>query len=430
MPVERDERENQRARRPRWVGYAVTVLLVAALTAGLLLLRPILPLGRFPMPYIVVTMVIAYVFGLGPALLACVLSWLVFVYFFLPPLRTLIFETDPEGVARQVAFVLGVVIVGIASAEASKANRRIAERTLRLEAEVAERERTEAALRESEERFRELFRSLPVGAVLFEPTDLSFLLFNDAAPRIVGYTREEFASLKLTDIEAFHDEALIKENMSRMMHGEKLEFETRFRAKTGGLRDILVYAMPLETAGRRLILSIQSDITERKQAEEEIRKLNAELEQRVAQRTAELQDAVKELEAFSYSVSHDLRAPLRAVDGFSNTLLKNYSDSLDARGQDYLQRVRAAAQRMGQLIDDILGLSRASRAEMRRQSVDMSAMASEVLGELRKSHPGGRRRSSLPQTWQPTSTPTCCASRLTTCSATHGSSPASRTWHA
>ncbi len=86
-------------------------------------------------------------------------------------------------------------------------------------------------------------------------------------------------------------------------------------------------------------------------------------------------------------MSHDLRAPLRAIDGFSNALLKHYPDVLDDRGKDYLQRVRAAAQRMAQLIDDILGLSRASRAEMRRQRVDLSSLALNILNDLQKTQP-------------------------------------------
>lgn len=146
----------------------------------------------------------------------------------------------------------------------------------------------------------------------------------------------------------------------------------------------------LHTSKERLVertAQLEDEVRERKRARDEILRLNAELEQRVIERTAELQAANKELEAFSYSVSHDLRAPLRAIDGFSNTLLEDYKDSLDERGQDYLQRVRNAAQRMGQLIDDILGLSRATRAEMRPQQIDMSDMAGSILDELHKSDP-------------------------------------------
>jgi len=123
---------------------------------------------------------------------------------------------------------------------------------------------------------------------------------------------------------------------------------------------------------------------------ERLRDHAAELEQRVAERTVELAAVNKELEAFAYSVSHDLRAPLRSIDGFSRALLEDYEDRLDAEGQDYLHRVRASCQRMGQLIDDLLRLSRVTRGEMRREPVDLSALAQEIAVELQETQPERR----------------------------------------
>jgi len=129
------------------------------------------------------------------------------------------------------------------------------------------------------------------------------------------------------------------------------------------------------------------EIVERKRAEVALQTLNTELEERVRLRTLELEVSNKELEAFSYSVSHDLRAPLRSIDGFSQILFDEYGNQFAGESRDFLQRMRAASQHMGQLIDSLLQLSRVSRSEMRRVPVDLSAMARDIAAELRKTAP-------------------------------------------
>ena len=131
-----------------------------------------------------------------------------------------------------------------------------------------------------------------------------------------------------------------------------------------------------------LVLTFNDMLARIQEQNAELQRARDEMEQRVIARTVQLEAANKELESFSYSVSHDLRAPLRGIDGFSQALLEDYGDRLDAQGKSYLQRVRAASQRMAELIDDMLSLSRVSRGEMKSETVDLGALAQNIAAEL------------------------------------------------
>ena len=150
-------------------------------------------------------------------------------------------------------------------------------------------------------------------------------------------------------------------------------------SKSGNIENIIFRQVILDEDKEYIICE---NVSERIRAEEKFRKLNEELEQRVKKRTAQLEATNRELEAFSYSVSHDLRAPLRSIDGFSLALLEEYNHQLDKVGKDYLNRVRSASQRMGQIIDDLLSLSRISRRELKKEKVNLSEIAERIVSKL------------------------------------------------
>ncbi|MGK2857433.1 MAG: sensor histidine kinase [Thermoanaerobaculia bacterium] len=171
--------------------------------------------------------------------------------------------------------------------------------------------------------------------------------------------------------------------------GKSYDLELQLTSAKGTRKWVHTVGRPTVENGKvtKVRGSIQ-DITDRKLAEEEVRTLNRELEERVAKRTAELEAARSEQEAFSYSVSHDLRAPLRGIDGWSLALLEDFGERLDEKGREYLGRVRSEAQKMGRLIDDMLKLSRITRQELHLAAVDLSGLAQRIVARLREDEPG------------------------------------------
>ena len=254
-----------------------------------------------------------------------------------------------------------------------------------------------SALAASEASFHGLFNTV-YEAIYILDRDGRFLAVNDGAVRMYGYPRETLVGRTPEFVSApdRNDLAAVAAMMQRAFAGEPQRFEFWGRRADGEAFPKDVRLVRGTWFGQDVLIATADDITGQVQAREEIRRLNAGLEKRVQERTSELTAANRELESFAYSISHDLRSPLRAIDGFSHLLAEDYEDKLDHQGRDYLGRVRKAVQRMGTLIDDILELSRVTRQEMRREPVDLGRLAAELNEEIARAWPGKQPAISLP----------------------------------
>lgn len=227
---------------------------------------------------------------------------------------------------------------------------------------------------------------------IFDPDTLRFTYVNEGAKRQTGYSQTELMQMTPVDIRKDATLEKVKQILQPLIAGvlPALTYESVHRHKDGHDTPVEVFLQFIRLEGQTPSFMVMvNDISARKQAQEEILHLNAELEERVRQRTAQLQAANQELEAFSYSVSHDLRTPLNTIDGFSKLLGKEIGASAATeRGKHYLARIRAGVVQMGELIDALLSLAQVSRSSLRWESVDLSAMAETVFTGYREREPG------------------------------------------
>jgi len=240
-----------------------------------------------------------------------------------------------------------------------------------------------AQLQESEEKFSKAFLASPAAMSIARADSGRYIEINESMAKLTGYSRDEMIGHDSLELGLVDREARAKILQSGKQFGYVRDIEIQVHTKSKQILDVLVSLEQIILGGQECMLTIQHDITKRKRAEAEVLRLNQELERR---RIA-LEATNKELEAFSYSVSHDLRAPLRAINGFSQALSGKYADTLGEQGKHFLERIGHNTQHMGQLIDDLLLLSRISRREMKREVINLGDLAREVDQELRALEP-------------------------------------------
>lgn len=250
---------------------------------------------------------------------------------------------------------------------------------LRITRDLTESKRAEAALKR-----QSALINLALDAIFVHDMDRKIIFWNRGAEELYGWKEAEVLGRSPHDLLETKFPRSLEEIRAELLAKDRWEGELAHKTRSGRRVDVISrWSLQRDESGEPIaILEITRDITERKRAEDELRKLAAELERRVAQRTAELREANDELESFAYSVSHDLRAPLRAMGGLSQALLEDYGDRLDELGKDYAEHIRASAEHMDRLILDLLAYSRLSRERILLSPVPLVSVAEEALRQL------------------------------------------------
>lgn len=255
--------------------------------------------------------------------------------------------------------------------------------------DITDKIENEEALRQSMERFYSLFSNMTEGVALHEvisdnagnPVNYRIVDINAQFEKTIGLKADSVVGRLATEVYASKEPPYGEIYFKVAKDKKPVRFETHFPPMNK------YFSISVAPWGIEGFATIFEDITERKLAEEKLHNLNAELEARVKERTISLEATNRELESFAYSVSHDLRAPLRALDGFSQIIYEDYAKNLDDEGQRFLFRIRQASQKMGTLINDLLQLSRITREELNKAPVDISAIAQSVFSEIKSSDP-------------------------------------------
>ncbi|HEY6009074.1 MAG TPA: PAS domain S-box protein, partial [Geobacteraceae bacterium] len=253
--------------------------------------------------------------------------------------------------------------------------------------DITGRKRSEEALRESEARFSSIFNMAPVAIAISALADGRFVDINAAGERLTGYRRDEVIGRTALEFDIWSDPLQRANTVEDLLErGEVRDREVAMKNKGGVHFWGSFSAVIIDVKGEKYMLSLVSDISERKRAEAEIEKLNTSL----AARAAELEAANRELETFSYTVSHDLRRPLTVINGYCQVIREMCGVTLGEPCRGYLEEIYGGTQRMNQLIDALLRFSSMTRVELRREMVDLSAMAQVVAAELRRAEPQRR----------------------------------------